>query len=116
MSKTKTNPKFRTDGEFAIHVPDLAKAEKFYGGVLGFKLVSRERAQLVFDTGIVRLYVNKDDRITPFIPALAVQRYDEAKAHLIENGCSILKEFEGGKALYFADPFGITIDIVEKKK
>lgn len=105
---------FSTDGNFAIHVPDIAKAEHFYSNVLGFKLLRKSNNQLEYDTGVVRLYVNKDDRIMPFIPALQVQNFPAAKSHLIKNGCTILKEFDGGKALYFSDPFGLTIDIIEK--
>jgi catechol 2,3-dioxygenase-like lactoylglutathione lyase family enzyme len=106
---------FKTDGNFAIHVTDIRKAEDFYSTVLGFKLLRKSQEQLEYDTGAVRLYVNQDDRVVPFIPALEVKDYEEAKAHLIANGCTILKEFEGHKALYFADSFGITIDIIERK-
>ena len=113
VNKSKTT--FRTDGNFAIHVTDLQKAESFYGNVLGFKLLSKSADQLAYDTGTICLYINKDKKIIPFIPALEVQDYEKAKAHLIENGCTIIKEFDGHKALYFTDPFGFTIDIIEKK-
>ncbi len=107
--------KFRTDGNFAIHVTDIAKAEDFYSNVLGFELVQKSDDHLVYETGSMRLYVNKDDRVIPFIPALEVADFEKAKEHLIQNGCKIIREF-GGKALYFADPFGITIDIIERKR
>lgn len=116
MAQTKTNPTFTTDGNFAIHVTDLQRAEVFYGDVLGFKLLSKSLNQLAYDTGVVRVYVNKDEKTIPFIPALEVRDYDEAKTHLIEHGCKIIKEFDGHKALYFADPFGMTIDVIERKK
>jgi hypothetical protein len=45
-----------------------------------------------------------------------VKDYKQAKAHLIKNGCRIVKEFDGSKALYFTDPFGLTIDIIDKNK
>jgi hypothetical protein len=34
---------------------------------------------------------------------------------IIDNGCKIIREFRGHKALYFTDPFGITIDMIERK-
>jgi catechol 2,3-dioxygenase-like lactoylglutathione lyase family enzyme len=97
-------------------VTNLERAESFYGNVLGFRLLEKGANTLVFDTGVVRLYINKDDHVVPFIPALEVHDYDEAKTHLIQNGCEIIREFEGHKALYFRDPFGITIDMIERRK
>ena len=105
---------FRTNGDFAIHVTDLDRADAFYGSVLGFRRLSRDSEQIVFDTGVVRLYVNKDTRVVSFIPALEVPGYEEAKKHLVQSGCTIVNEFPGHKALYFTDPFGITIDIIER--
>jgi len=93
----------------------LQKAENFYSNVLGFKLISKSKNQLAYDTGSICLYINKDEKIIPFIPALEVQDYKKAKSYLIENGCKVVKEFEGLHALYFTDPFGLTIDIIEKK-
>jgi hypothetical protein len=83
---------------------------------MGFNLTNNSESQMVYDTGVICLYVNKDEKIIPFIPALEMKDYKQAKAHLIKNGCRIVKEFDGNKALYFTDPFGFTIDIIEKKK
>lgn len=106
---------FRTDGNVAIHVPDLVRAEGFYVGVLGFRLVRRSPEQLELETGALRLYVNLDRTNTrPFIPALEVPDYEAAKDHLRGAGCKILQEWPGGKALYFEDPFGLVLDIVER--
>ena len=107
-------PTFKTDGNFAIHVTDLEKAERFYSDMLGFELISKSGSQLVYETGVIRLYINIDGKIIPFIPALEVPDYEQAKALLIANGCTIIKEFEGGHALYFSDPFGITMDMIQK--
>jgi catechol 2,3-dioxygenase-like lactoylglutathione lyase family enzyme len=107
---------FRSDGNVAIHVPDLARAEAFYGGVLGFPLAEKTADQLVFDTGALRLYVNRDaGALMPFIPALEVADCAAAKAHLQRAGCEIVREWPGGHALYFRDPFGFVLDIVERR-
>jgi catechol 2,3-dioxygenase-like lactoylglutathione lyase family enzyme len=105
---------FVTDGNFAIRVTDLRKAEDFYGNVLGFKLSKRTDERLVYDTGKITLYVVKDEKVIPFIPALEVSDYEKAKQFLMKNGCKIIKEWPEDRALYFEDPFGIVIDIVEK--
>ena len=106
--------KFATDGNVAMHVTDLEKAENFYGRILGFKLLKKTNERLVYDTGKITLYIVKDDRIIPFIPALEVDDYDKAKQYLVKNGCRISKEWPEERALYFEDPFGVVIDIVEK--
>ena len=105
---------FVTDGNLAIHVTDLGKAEDFYGNVLGFRLLKRTDKRLVYNTGKITLYVVKDEKVIPFIPALEVSDYQKTKHYLIKNGCRIIKEWPEDKALYFEDPFGIVIDIVEK--
>ncbi len=105
---------FLSDGDFAIHVTDIEKAEDFYGDVLGFKLLEKKNDQLVYDTGQFTLYVNKDTKVIPYIPALAVKNFDKAKQHLTGSGCKIVKEWPKHKALYFEDPFGILFDIIEK--
>ena len=111
---SKNMVKFATDGNVAMHVIDLEKAENFYGCILGFKLLKRTNERLVYDTGEITLYIVKDDRIIPFIPALTVDDYDKAKQYLMKNGCRISKEWPEERALYFEDPFGNVIDIVEK--
>jgi len=113
-----SNPpvRFRTDGNVAIHVPNLERAEAFYAGVLGFRLLSRAPDKLVLDTGALRLYVNLDPAtVRPFIPALEVPDYEAAKRCLLPAGCRIVHEWPGGKALYFEDPFGIVLDVVERR-
>lgn len=93
---------------------DLGKAEDFYSNVLGFKLSKRTDKRLIYDTGKITLYIVKDEKVIPFIPALKVSNYEKAKQHLMKNGCRIIKEWSEDRALYFEDPFGIVIDIVEK--
>ena len=106
---------FRADGSVAIHVPDLVRAEGFYVGVLGFRLVRRSPEQLELEAGALRLTVNLDGATTrPFIPALEVPDYQAAREHLRGAGCKILQEWPGGKSLYFEDPFGLVLDIVER--
>src|SRR5262249_30514054 len=106
---------FRSSCEIAIHVPDLAQAEEFYGGVLGFRLVSKSGELLEFDTGALRLYVNHDTETTPaFIPSLRVSDYSAAKTHLQAAGCDVVHESPDAGGFYFRDPFGLVIDVIER--
>ena len=106
---------FVSNGLFAIHVTDLAKARDFYLDKLGFRLIAESNEQLVFETGRFRLYVNQDDHVLPFVPALEVEDYEAAREFLKTAGCEIVREWPKSKALYFRDPLGQIIDIKETK-
>ena len=119
MSTTATGPEarvtFRSNCEIAIHVPDLARAEAFYAGVLGFRLVARSADQLEFDTGALRLYVNRDPQtVIPYIPSLDVVDYPAARRHLEAAGCKLVSAGAHSGAVYFQDPFGLVFDIIER--
>ncbi len=106
---------FRTDGNVAIHVSDLVRAEGFYVGVRGVRLVRRSPEQLELETGALRLFVNLDrTNVRSFVPGLEVPDYEAAKAHLRGAGCTILHEWPGGKSLDFEDPLGLVLGIVER--
>jgi catechol 2,3-dioxygenase-like lactoylglutathione lyase family enzyme len=103
--------RFRSNRCIAVHVKDLKKAEKFYRDVLGFKLLSKSRGMLEFETGRLLLYVNKDKKPHPPIPSFDVKSLKDAKAHLEKAGCSIVRESR--RAAYFRDPFGLVYGIIE---
>lgn len=113
MAEQTENLSFKTDGNFAIHVTDIKTAEEFYGNVLGFKLKEKSDKYLVFDTGKITLYVNLDENVLPYIPAIIVDNYKEAKQKLLNNGCKVLKDSEWNKTGYFTDPFGIVFDVTQ---
>jgi catechol 2,3-dioxygenase-like lactoylglutathione lyase family enzyme len=105
---SKSSVVFRSNCEVAIHVPDLAQAEAFYGGVLGFRLVAKSADQLEFDTGDLRLFVNRDtEALRSYIPSLDVPDYAAARQHLVSAGSH-------SGAVYFQDPFGLVFDIIER--
>jgi catechol 2,3-dioxygenase-like lactoylglutathione lyase family enzyme len=106
--------RLRSNREIAIHVPDLARAEEFYGKRLGFRMVRRTLDQLEFDTGELRLYVNRDSsNLISFIPSFDVDDYHEARRFLEAAGCTL--KFAGEQEVpYFEDPFGFVFDIVER--
>jgi hypothetical protein len=56
----------------------------------------------------------KEEKVVPFIPPLELNDYEKAKLYLVKNSCRIIKEWSEDRALYFEDPFGIVIDVVEK--
>jgi len=107
--------RFVSNANFAIHVTDLSRARTFYRDQLGFHLIMDSPEKLAFETGRFTLYVNRDDHDMPFIPALEVKDYEEAKEFLQSSGCEIIREWPKSKALYFKDPLGQVFDIIEVK-
>jgi catechol 2,3-dioxygenase-like lactoylglutathione lyase family enzyme len=106
---------FRSNCEVAIHVPDLDRAETFYRDVLGFTLLNKSADQLEFDTGVLRLYVNRDEQaVFSYIPSLDVPDYKAARAHLEATGCATVKVNTESDLVYFRDPFGLVFDIIER--
>jgi catechol 2,3-dioxygenase-like lactoylglutathione lyase family enzyme len=113
MKATADQSRFRSNSQIAIHVPDLARAEAFYGQTLGFRLVRRTLDQLEFDTGDLRLFVNRDaSSLIPYIPSFDVENYPESRRFLEAAGCTL--KFAGDQATYFQDPFGFVFDIIER--
>lgn len=107
---------FRSSGEIAVHVADLAKAEHFYGEVLGFRLMAKTGRQLEFDTGRLRLYVNLDSRpLSSFVPSYDVTDLEVARELLESAGCKPVHLPAYPDACYLRDPFGMVFDLVERK-
>jgi catechol 2,3-dioxygenase-like lactoylglutathione lyase family enzyme len=107
---------FRSNSEVAVHVPALAPAEAFYVGVLGFRLVARTDDYLELDTGALRLWVNRDPAAgePSFIPSLDVPDLGAARRRLEAAGCTIVREHPDSRGLYFRDPLGLVVDVVER--
>ncbi len=108
---------FTSNRDVAIEVPDLAPAEAFYAGTLGFHVVSRGDDFLEIDTGAFTLRVNcTRGPQRSFIPSLDVRDAATARAALEAAGCRIVRESAEGRGFYFEDPFGFVVDVVEKRE
>ncbi len=113
-SRRSSSIRFTSETLVAIHVTDLRKAKQFYSEVLGFDLIEKKKNQLVYKTGDLTLYVNRDTAVMPYIPALGVEDINAAREYLQKAGCKITRQWPKYKAFYFTDPFGIVIDVHEK--
>jgi len=103
--------RFKSNNCIAIHLRSLAKAERFYSDILGFKLKSKSRTCLEYDTGHFLLYLNRSSKCQPPTPSFSVKRIARAKKLLKGARCQIL--VDRGSSLYFRDPFGNIFDVVE---
>ena len=81
---------FSSNSEVAIHVPNLDRAEAFYVGVLGGRLISKSDASLEIESGALRLYVKRDeDALRSFIPSFDVTDGTRAALQLQVAGCEV---------------------------
>ena len=107
-------PVFNATSCIAIHLPDLDKAAAFYSGVLGFEIVGRSDSELELSAGPLMLYVNKDlSAKRGFIPSVETTNFDEARAQLLAAGCTVVHEYGPPRGMYFRDPFGQLMDVIE---
>ena len=102
---------FPSNNFVAIHLPDITAAENFYTNVMKFRLLTRSDAQLEYDTGHFRLYVDRELNTQPPIPSFTVKDIGAARKCLLQNGCTILREDES--SIHFRDLFGITYYAIE---
>jgi catechol 2,3-dioxygenase-like lactoylglutathione lyase family enzyme len=103
--------KFRSNNCVAIHLTSLAKAERFYSDVLGFRLKSKTRTSLEYDTGHFLLYLNRSTKAQPPTPSFSVKSVAKARRLLKGARCQII--VDRGSSLYFRDPFGNIFDVTE---
>ena len=106
---------FHGNRDIAVDVENLVDAEAFYGGTLGFSVRSRHADQIELDAGGFTLWVNRvasRDGRRSFVPSLDVSSAAKARAALEDAGCRIVRDGERG--FYVEDPFGFTIDIIER--
>jgi uncharacterized protein YndB with AHSA1/START domain/catechol 2,3-dioxygenase-like lactoylglutathione lyase family enzyme len=117
VEAARARVQFTSNRDVAIEVPDLALAEAFYAGTLGFRVKSRGDAFLEIDTGELTLWVNcTEGSRRSFIPSLDVRDAAAARAALEAAGCRIVRESAEGRGFYFEDPFGFVVDVVERRE
>jgi catechol 2,3-dioxygenase-like lactoylglutathione lyase family enzyme len=112
--RVKPTVTFQSNKDVAIHVSDLKRAEQFYAGVLGLRVIARSDSQLHLDAGSFNLWVNVADAARSFIPSFDVPDYEAAERHLVAAGCKKIQSSTEGGYAYFQDPFGFTFDIIAR--
>ncbi len=117
--------------ETAIYVDDLLAAERFYGTVLGLRVIGNEPGHHVFfqvgDGTVLLAFVAeatlKGDQLPPhgangpghFALEIEAEAFDAWRKLLQGHGVTIEKEVEwprGGKSIYFRDPAGNLVELV----
>jgi len=117
--------------ETVLYFRDEARAEAFYSGVMGLRLLDREPGRslfyragtsvfLLFDAGATR----RGGTLPPHGATGSIhtcfqvppEDYADWKRHLAARGVAILHEAEwprGGRSFYFEDPDGNLLEIAD---
>jgi catechol 2,3-dioxygenase-like lactoylglutathione lyase family enzyme len=122
--------------ESALYADDLARAEAFYGGILGMeKIVAVEGRHVFFRSGngVVLIFNPEATQEPPSNPEMPVPPHgakgdghlcfratgseiDDWVRHLSANGVEIEADFRwpnGGRSIYFRDPAGNSLEFAE---
>lgn len=110
----------------ALLVSDLARAEHFYGTVLGLRKVDRvlKYPGAWYQLGEIQVHLIGHDAFTSPLPnaekwgrnphlALAVADLEVAKTHLTQQGYPFQLSASGRAALFIQDPDGNVIELTE---
>lgn len=125
--------------ESALYVSDLDEAERFYGEVLGLRRIAKVEGRHVFfrcGAGVLLLFnpeATKEppsaDARLPVPPhgtkgeghlcfAASADELEAWRRHLQAAGVGIEAELEwpqGGRSIYFRDPFGNSLEFAEPR-
>ncbi|MEB3357472.1 MAG: VOC family protein [Synechococcales bacterium] len=112
----------------AVLVSDLAKAEHFYGTVLGLPKVDRSLKYpgAWYQLGDYQIHLIEDANCPDGLHnrekwgrnrhiALAVADIEAAKAHFLDHGCELQMSASGRPALFVHDPDGNVVELTEVK-
>lgn len=98
------------------------EARKFYSGLLGLEEVEKPEELKAgggawFKAGNIELHLGVEDNSvkTKYHPAFEIEKIDEVKSMLLENGIKLKDEIQipGRKRFSFFDPFGNRIELLE---
>lgn len=129
-----TPPKIRGIAETVLYSDDLARAERFFGDVLGLTLMTGSERMLAFDAGtsqVLLVFLRGATETPTVIPGgvipphrgdgpahmafhISHADYDGWKARFEALGVPITSEVTfppGGKSLYFTDPDGNVLEL-----
>ena len=110
----------------AVLVSDLARAEQFYGGILGLSKIDRilKYPGAWYELGPIQIHLIEDKTLASQLQnsekwgrnphlALAVTSLEAAKADLLSHGYPLQFSASGRAALFTQDPDGNIIELTE---
>jgi catechol 2,3-dioxygenase-like lactoylglutathione lyase family enzyme len=102
-----------------------ARAERFYGGLLGFEVIPKPEALAGrggrwFRAGPVELHLGVEEPFVPAAkahPALLIEGLDALELRLTESGVTIERDeqLDGHERFHVRDPFGNRLELIERR-
>ena len=106
---------YRMSKNIGFQVNDLEKAKHFYENVLGLKEPEKSEVEEVeFQTNHNSIFLMSGNENLGPIMEVVVEDLEEAKQHLVENGCEIVRWNGKGRDCYVRDPFGMVFNVWEE--
>lgn len=106
---------YRMSKNIGFQVEDVEKAKLFYERVMGLKEPAQSDVDEVeFQTNHNSVFLISGNKNLGPVMELIVDNLDDAKVHLVENGCEIVRWEGKGKDCYVRDPFGMVFNVWEE--
>ena len=106
---------YRMSKNIGFQVNDVEKAKHFYENVLGLKEPEKSDVEeLEFQTNHNSIFLMQGNENLGPIMEVVVEDLNEAKQHLVENGCEIVRWKGKGRDCYVRDPFGMVFNVWEE--
>lgn len=108
--------KYKVSNNIGFQVKDVERAKRFYESVLGFKQPEKSDAtEIEFKTDHNTIFLIPGNENLGPVMEVFVDDLEEAKKHLLENGCEIVRWRGKGQDCYVKDPFGMIFNVWEEK-
>lgn len=98
---------FGTD--ILIQAPDPRAAAEFYVDQLGFEITG-ETPMIALHGDRINLFIEQGPALGPVLE-VTVADVEEAKARLVKNGCTIVKDEPHVPRCYVRDPYGLIYNL-----
>ena len=98
---------FGTD--ILIQAPDPKAAAAFYVDQLGFEITG-ETPMIALHGDHINLFIEEGPALGPVLE-VTVADVEEAKARLVKNGCTIVKDEPHVPRCYVRDPYGLIYNL-----
>lgn len=108
--------KYKMSKNIGFQLENIEKAQHFYQNVLGLQQPGTSEVEEVeFQTGHNSIFLIPGKENLGPVMEVYVNDLDEAKQHLMENGCEIVRWEGKGRDCYVRDPFGMVFNVWEEK-
>ena len=106
---------YRMSKNIGFQVEDVEKAKIFYETVMGLKEPTESDVDEVeFRTNHNSIFLIPGGENLGPVMEIVVNNLQEAKEHLVENGCEIVRWEGKGRDCYVRDPFGMVFNVWEE--